>query len=125
MNHQQLIDKCHFILSKKLHRCLHAGVEFSVPLLEVLEMAKSGKDSYTGQPIDTLNSTFERINPKLGYISGNVCLISKEANTHKSLLDAFVKKDVIPNEMKIKLMRKAIYALEKEMRNEGSSSVPK
>lgn len=86
----------------------------SLTLSELLEIVGDGNCAYTGKEfIDINDATFERVNPQLGYVKGNVVMVSSEANQNKSQLDAFVKKEVIPDAMKVKLLRKAIYQLEK------------
>lgn len=89
--------------------------QFSV--YDLLEMIGDGNCAYTKQPFKNLEDvTFERVNPNRGYVRGNVVMVSKDANSRKSSLDAFVKTNVIPTDTKIKLMRKALYQLEKELK---------
>lgn len=83
---------------------------------DLLVAIGDGNCQYTGKPFENENdATFERINPNLGYVKGNVVMVSSKANSHKSQLDHFVKGGVIPIEKKIKLMRKALYQLEKSL----------
>lgn len=106
-------------IAKKIQDCFYSNTEFNISALELKEMFSNNKCAYSGRTMsidpakDTL-VTFERINPDLGYISGNTCLVCKRANQQKAMLDAFYKDDFIPLEMKIKLMRKALYQLEKK-----------
>ena len=106
-------------IAKKIQDCFYSNTEFNISALELKEMFSNNKCAYSGRTMsidptkDTL-VTFERINPDLGYISGNTLLVCKRANQQKSMLDAFYKDDFIPLEMKIKLMRKALYQLEKK-----------
>lgn len=87
----------------------------SFTMSEIIEMIGNGMCAYTGKEFkDFQDITFERVNPKLGYVSGNVLIVSREANRSKSQLDAFVKHPCINSQMKIKLLRKALYQLEKE-----------
>ena len=82
---------------------------------DVLDMLGNGNCAYTDTPfINLKDATFERVNPNLGYVKGNVVMVSNAANNHKAQLDCFVKHDVIPDAMKIKLLRKALYQLEKK-----------
>lgn len=84
-------------------------------LADILEMVGDGNCQYTGAEFKNIgDATFERVNPALGYVKGNVLMVSLAANQHKSMLDNFVKTSVIPNDMKIKIMRKALYQLEKK-----------
>lgn len=83
-------------------------------LQDVLEMIGNGSCAYTGKEFTAIdNATFERINPNLGYVPGNVVMVTQLANSHKSQLDAFVKNAIIDDAMKIKLLRKAVYQLER------------
>lgn len=87
-------------------------LQFSV--YDLLEMIGDGNCHYTGKPfINPQDVTFERVNPTKGYVKGNVVMVSVAANGHKALLDNFVKRQDIPDAMKVKLLRKAIYQLEK------------
>lgn len=86
---------------------------------KMLHLVGDGLCAYTGREFSTLsNATFERINPELGYVEGNVCIVTQEANAQKGQLDSFVKGPVIPDTMKIKLLRKALYQLEKKSKGE-------
>lgn len=86
-------------------------------LSDVLDMVGDGNCQYTGAEFKNLDDiTFERINPKEGYVQGNVVMVSLHANQHKSILDRFIHGETIPDAMKIKLLRKAIYQLEKGMK---------
>ena len=81
---------------------------------DIVELIGKGLCAYTGQEFDCLSdATFERVNPKVGYVPGNVIMVRQSANTHKSQLDAFMKNTIIGDAMKIKLLRKALYQLEK------------
>lgn len=82
---------------------------------KLLHLIGDGLCAYTGKEFASLNNaTFERVNPELGYVEGNVCIVTQEANAHKGQLDCFVKGGTIPDAMKIKLLRKALYQLEKK-----------
>ncbi len=86
-------------------------------LADILDMVGDGNCLYTGQGFKDLKDvTFERINPKQGYVRGNVVMVSLDANRHKSRLDQFMHETTIPDAMKVKLLRKAIYQLEKGMK---------
>ena len=83
-------------------------------MAELVELIGDGKCAYTGQEFEAIQDiTFERVNPKLGYVSGNVLLVNRNSNQQKACLDAFIHREHIPDAMKIKLLRKAIYQLEK------------
>ncbi len=108
-------------LSAKLQSCVDTRKNFSVPLNEVLDIFNVERCPYSGRKFTLekgkINSpTFERVNPWIGYESGNVLIVTKAANQEKAQLDAFVKGGVIDYAMKVKLMRKAIYQLEKRMK---------
>lgn len=90
-------------------------LQFSI--LDLLNAIGDGNCQYTGKGFDSLDDiSFERVNPKLGYVKGNVVMVNGIVNQTKGCLDSFVHNDVIPVPMKIKLMRKAIYQLEKELK---------
>ncbi|MGL4999281.1 MAG: hypothetical protein ACRC5T_09960 [Cetobacterium sp.] len=61
--------------------------------------------------------TVERLNPRLGYVKGNVVAMSYVANNAKSQLDQFVHLTNITDAEKVKLLRKSLYQLEKEMKS--------
>jgi hypothetical protein len=105
--HQKMTSK----KSSAGNRCNLAA--FSI--LDLLEMIGDGNCQYSRKPfLDFNDATFERINPNKGYVKGNVLMVCQMANSHKANLDAFVKHKIIANDVKIKLLRKAIYQLEKE-----------
>lgn len=104
------------LISRKVQSCETHQKEFSVSLEELNGLFSGEYCPYSGQEFrDWRSVTFERINPYLEYVSGNVLLVTNDANAHKSLLDNFVKTQVITKDMKIKLMRKALYQLEKRV----------
>lgn len=81
---------------------------------KLMHLVGNGLCAYTGKEFESLqDATFERVNPSLGYVEGNVCIVALKANQQKGLLDEFVKQETIPDAMKIKLLRKALYQLEK------------
>lgn len=61
----------------------------------------------------------ERINASLGYTPENTIAVTHAANSEKSRLDAFMKGTVITNEVKLKLLRKAAYQIEKLLKIKG------
>lgn len=102
------------LIGRKVQSCEMHDKEFSLSLEELNDLFNGDVCPYSGREFkDWKEVTFERVNPFLAYVPGNVLLVSNDANNHKSLLDNFVKTRVITREMKIKLMRKAIYLLEK------------
>lgn len=72
-------------------------------------------------PADLL--TVERLNPRLGYVKGNVVAMSHEANNAKSVVDMFIHTKGLSDEAKLRILRKSIYQLEKEMKH-ASASLP-
>lgn len=60
--------------------------------------------------------TVERLNPRLGYVKGNVVAMSYVANNAKSTIDTFLHSPQLTDAAKLKVLRKAIYQLEKEMK---------
>lgn len=104
-------------IGAKLLSCLKDGKEFSIPLSELRSMFDESVCAYTGHKfLHYTHATFERINPFLDYVSGNVVLVTQDANAQKGCLDNFIKQEHIPIEMRIKLLRKASYILEKKMK---------
>lgn len=94
------------------------GLSFSLTYPEFYKIVASPVCAYSGKPfaIDEKGvyaMTLERINPVLGYTPDNTIAVTSAANSEKSRLDAFVKGQEILPEMKIKLLRKALYQLEK------------
>lgn len=73
---------------------------------------------YSGKEFDDLKeATFERINPDKGYVLGNVVMVKDSLNNLKGLtLDRFVKSSCFTDAVKIKLLRKALYQLEKKLK---------
>lgn len=57
--------------------------------------------------------SIERLDPRKGYITGNVVAMSQVANNIKSSVDALLHDDRIDDESKLRLLRKAVYQLEK------------
>lgn len=102
--------------SKAAHTALDCDLrDFS--LSDLIELLGDGRCAYTGEGFENGGDiTFERVNPKQGYVKGNVLLVSRKSNQHKSQLDAFVHGNSIPAAMKIKLLRKALYQIEKQVR---------
>lgn len=78
----------------------------------------SGK-MFSNKPGSPYARTMERINPRLGYTQENTIAVINAANAEKSNLDAFVKGDVILDEVKVKLLRKALYQVEKRVKMKG------
>lgn len=64
-------------------------------------------------------ASMERINPNEGYTLENTVVVTRECNTHKSQLDSFIKGTAISDAMKLKLLRKAAYQLEKKLKNKS------
>lgn len=118
-----LIDVCLDTLLSKLDKKTKrtkdkecALLDFS--LFELLEVIGDGNCQYTKKPFDSMDDvSFERVNPNLGYVRGNVITVKSAVNQSKGNLDAFAKSRIFTTEQKIKLMRKALYQLEKELKN--------
>lgn len=97
------------------------GIRFDLTFSEVVELKKATHCAYSGKELvdkheHPLRPTMERINPFFGYVENNVVTVSYEANQEKSGLDSFMKGKVIPDEMKLKLLRKAEYVLIKKLK---------
>lgn len=88
-----------------------AQYPFDLTIEEFKRLFDKGVCGYTGEPL--VDPSVERINPFLGYIPRNVILVNGKANSIKSSLDAFVKNKSIQKDVKIKLLKVMIKALEK------------
>lgn len=103
----------------KMSNAQERNIPFRLTLLEMKELTEATHCAYTGEKFPLHGDdirTLERINPKVGYEAGNCVMVTEQANKHKAKLDAFMHIDVIPAEMKLKLLRKAAYQLEKELK---------
>ena len=60
--------------------------------------------------------TMERVNPMIGYTPDNTIAVTHAANQEKSRLDAFMHGSEIVDEVKLKLLRKAVYQIEKKLK---------
>ena len=93
------------------------GKYFALSFEEYKRVMIEPKCAYTGVSFGVSSGrTLERVNPAIGYVNGNVLAVTKEANCHKSKLDSFMHETTIPMEMKLKLLRKAAYQLEKALK---------
>ncbi len=72
--------------ANKYKNAIKRDIEFSLTLGDISKLLKRKTCAYTGVKLTNENRTIERINPKLGYIRGNVLAISYTANQIKSLL---------------------------------------
>lgn len=99
---------------KKIESSKSRNIEFSLSFIEFSELMSQTHCAYSGIKFDSDNrSSLERVNPNEGYVTGNVVSVTVNANCDKSALDQFVKSKHIPAEMKLKLLRKASYQIEK------------
>lgn len=95
------------------------GLSFSLTYPEFYKVAASPVCAYSGKYFETDGKyaiTMERVNPCLGYTPENTIAVTSAANGEKAHLDGFVKGKEILLDMKIKLLRKALYQLEKLQR---------
>lgn len=103
----------------KLSSCKSRGISFELTLMECHALLAAKICHYSGKGFDKNGPgclTLERINPDIGYTPENTVAVRSGTNNQKSQLDAFVKGTEIPEEMKIKLLRKATYQLEKKLK---------
>lgn len=107
-------------MTRKIDACEDRGISFDLTVSEIRELMAVTHCQYTGVEFDPnvkgQSWTLERVNACDGYHPDNVVVVTDKANSHKSSLDQFVKMDIIPDEMKIKLLRKATYQLEKKLK---------
>jgi len=103
----------------KMNNAMERNIPFRLTLLEMKELTEATHCAYTGEKFPVHGDdirTLERINPKIGYEAGNCVMVTEAANKHKAKLDAFLHMEVISEEMKLKLLRKAVYMIEKELK---------
>ena len=63
-------------------------LQFSI--LDMLNAIGDGNCQYTGKGFDSLDDiSFERVNPKLGYVKGNVVMVKGIVNQTKGCLSSF------------------------------------
>jgi len=105
----------------KSNSALARGIPFLLSFDDYKNIKSVTHCAYSGvmfdKKSDAHSMTIERIDPKKPYIASNCVAVTAAANNLKSNLDMFMHGRCIPNEMKIKLLRKAVYALEKELKN--------
>lgn len=128
LEHKELIkesNKDTKVARMLLNKSQHAkakGVFFSLTFADMEALYEATHCAYTGVEMmptpdkSGTHKTIERVNPELGYVRGNVVAVTSESNSHKSQLDSFVKGSCIPDSMKVKLLRKALYQLEKGLK---------
>lgn len=108
------------------------GIDFNLSYQEwlgVIETSKcpvTGKTFYRGdrvdgQPVSPQTLTIERLDPRKGYVSGNVVAFSYVANSAKSIVDKLVHFPGLSDFEKIKILRKSLYQLEKGVRSGKTS----
>ena len=103
----------------KLSSCKDRKIQFELTLMECHALLSAKICHYTGKEFEQKGPgclTLERINPEIGYTPENTIAVRSAANHQKSNLDAFIKGTEIPDEMKIKLLRKATYQIEKKLK---------
>lgn len=100
----------------KVESSRQRGIEFTLTFAEYSDLLSTTVCGYSGIELNYSNRTIERINPEIGYVAGNVIAVSAKANGQKSALDQFIKEVHISDEMKLKLLRKAAYQMEKKIK---------
>lgn len=104
--------------TNKITNARQSGKVFAITFETYKEVMTASHCFYSGQKFtDTCTPTLERINPFLGYELGNVVAVTNKANQQKSLLDEFLHQRTITDDMKLKLLRKATYQIEKKLKN--------
>ena len=103
----------------KCNQAKNINREFTLTLEDWIALSSQQFCSYSGEILTSKNRTMERINPYVGYTPENTLAVTNVANCLKSCLDKFVKEDQILPEMKVKLLRKALYQIEKQIKNKG------
>lgn len=100
------------------------NLQFGLTLNDWTKLMSQPTCLYSGVVFSTRGDSpnarsMERVNPVLGYTPENTIAVTKAANQEKSSLDAFVKGKVITNDVKLKLLRKATYQIEKLLKMKG------
>ncbi|BCM29283.1 hypothetical protein NCT2020_0260 [Enterobacter phage vB_EkoM5VN] len=100
------------------------NLQFALTLSDWAKLMSEPVCSYSGRPFSNKGGcsdsrTMERINASLGYTVDNTIAVTSAANSEKSNLDAFMKGSVILPEVKLKLLRKAAYQIEKQLKIKG------
>lgn len=106
---------------QKSQNAKRAKNQFALTYIEFYKLMSTPVCAYSGKTFSRdiespYSRSLERINPKIGYTPENTIAVTKAANAQKSGLDAFMKGEEIPPEMKIKLLNKAIYQLQKQIK---------
>lgn len=109
----------HELLQKLRSKHNHAGTKSelsNITMAALSDIVGDGLCHYSGKEFENLKeATFERINPEKGYVLGNVVFVKDSLNNLKGLtLDKFVKTQLLSDAVKIKLLRKALYQIEKK-----------
>lgn len=110
-------------LVAKSDKCKDKGIEFDLSFEKVKTIAEEGKCAYTGEVFSSVSGaeensmSLERIDPRVGYVDNNVVGICHWLNRFKGrTLDAFLHCEKLTVEAKIKILRKALYRLEKGLK---------
>lgn len=100
------------------------NLQFALTLSDWTKLMSEPVCPYSGRPFVNKGGcsdsrTMERINASLGYTVDNTIAVTSAANGEKANLDAFMKGSVILPEVKLKLLRKAAYQIEKQLKIKG------
>ena len=101
----------------KAQSSLERNIPFELTYLEYKELFLATHCALTGEEFDgdRAKRTLERINPRLGYTKANTIAVCDYINFSKGKLDSYMKDDVLPNELKLKFLRQAVYQLQKQI----------
>lgn len=81
----------------KADLCLRSNIEFSLSFSQFKQIMNAKKCRYTGKEMTKKRAgknmratdvTIDRINPNLGYVTGNVCACCNAANNIKSVIES-------------------------------------
>lgn len=100
------------------------NLQFALTLSDWTKLMSQPTCAYSGKTFSPTGGsqtsrTMERINASLGYTVENTIAVTDAANSEKSRLDAFMKGSVILPEVKLRLLRKAAYQIEKQLKMKG------
>ena len=110
----------------KYDNATRKGHHFDLSLERMGQIIDKGICEFTGEPFTSLTGddgdnvlTIDRIDPRVGYIDGNTIGVAKWVNNLKATtLDALMHNKRLTAESKIKMLRKSLYRLEKEVKEQ-------
>lgn len=88
---RDIVEPCDISIARfyllKSERAAENGVEFSLTFAEFKRLSRASKCKFTGLNLDASTFTIDRIDNKLGYVTGNVAACHKVFNQIKSIAE--------------------------------------